>query len=189
LPQKLRAGPAKMYPLSFPTGFCQWGNSAEGLNFVRTPITFPRAAATAVEILSAYSVLLDHYKGIGITRRLSARWAEVNCSYQVDYARNPRRRFLSVIEMKVTDVNRAKIGNHGFPARRGKGWGGRNRIEPSSPKWNHGALPKFMLLPRVTRLDKASSRMLWCQRVNQFYRAMHIFFHANSRETPLTDAI
>ena len=33
-----------MYPLPFPTGFCQWGNSAEGLNFVRTPITFPLRA-------------------------------------------------------------------------------------------------------------------------------------------------
>src|SRR5689334_4279661 len=33
-----------MYPLPFPAGFCQWGNSAEGLNLVRTPIAFPLRA-------------------------------------------------------------------------------------------------------------------------------------------------
>ena len=33
-----------MYPLPFPAGFCQWGNSAKGLKLVRTPITFPLRA-------------------------------------------------------------------------------------------------------------------------------------------------
>src|SRR5215510_14830798 len=33
-----------MYPLPFPAGFCQWGNSAEGLQLVRTPIAFPLRA-------------------------------------------------------------------------------------------------------------------------------------------------
>src|SRR5215469_11193032 len=33
-----------MYPLPFPAAFCQWGNSAEGLKLVRTPITFPLRA-------------------------------------------------------------------------------------------------------------------------------------------------
>src|SRR5215831_13051683 len=33
-----------MYPLPFPTAFCEWGNATEGLQLVRTPITFPLRA-------------------------------------------------------------------------------------------------------------------------------------------------
>ena len=57
--------------------------------------------------------------------------------------------------------------NHGFSRSNGKRLGREERYRTVVSGMEPRRIAEVMLLPRMTGFDKANSRMLWCQRVNE----------------------
>jgi len=77
-----------MYPLPFPAAFCQWGNSAEGLNLVRTPITFPLRAKCCQQARSHHRARSSNFLALNKTEVAKQEKAAAKARAEAERSRN-----------------------------------------------------------------------------------------------------